>query len=67
MAGALEKKRMLIKYSNASLLGYKANASRPNMAIPCTLWQLRHYAEADKAKKEIQKTDNPEAWLIESL
>jgi hypothetical protein len=26
------------------------------------------YAEADKAKKEIQKTDNPEAWLlIESL
>jgi hypothetical protein len=67
MAGALEKKRMLIKYSNASLLGYKANASRPNMAYTMVLYGSYANAEADKAKKEIQKTDNPEAWLIESL
>jgi hypothetical protein len=31
------------------------------MAIPGTLWRLRHYAEADK-KRKIQKTDNQEAW-----
>jgi hypothetical protein len=69
MAGALEKKRMLIKYSNASKLGTKPNASRPtNMAYTRYFMAVTPPMRKQIKRKEIQKTDNPEAWLlIESL
>jgi hypothetical protein len=58
---------MLIKYSNASL-SWIQKPSRPTNGLYPVLYGYATYAEADKAKKEIQKTDNPEAWLlIESL
>jgi hypothetical protein len=64
MAGAFREKRMLIKYSNASLSWIQAKRIEANkyglygfMAVtPPMRKQI-------KRKKEIQKTDNPEAWL----
>jgi hypothetical protein len=56
MAGALEKKRMLIKYSNASKLGYKAKRIEANnMAYTRYFMAYATYAEADKAKKKFRK------------
>jgi hypothetical protein len=57
MAGALEKKRMLIKYSNASKLGYKAKRIEANKygLYPVLYGSYATYAEADKAKKKFRK------------
>jgi hypothetical protein len=50
MAGALEKKRMLIKYSNASARIQPTHRGQQIWPIPGTLCYAT-YAEADKAKR----------------
>jgi hypothetical protein len=71
MAGAFREEKNADKiFKRLSNLGYKARRIAVNKygLYPVLYGSYATYAEADKAKKEIQKTDNPEAWLlIESL
>jgi hypothetical protein len=71
MAGAFREEKNADKiFKRLSDLGYKARRIPANKygLYPVLYASYATYAEADKAKKEIQKTDNPEAWLlIESL
>jgi hypothetical protein len=71
MAGAFREEKNADKiFKRLSDLGYKAKRIPANKygLYPVLYASYATYAEADKAKKEIQKTDNPEAWLlIESL
>jgi hypothetical protein len=61
----LLEERMLIKYSNClSKLGYKPRHQGQYGYTQCLMAVTPPMQEADKAKKEIQKTDNPEAWLL---
>ncbi|PKH66793.1 SPOR domain-containing protein [Flavobacterium sp. ALD4] len=71
VAGAFREEKNADKiFKRLSDLGYKARRIEANKygLYPVLYGSYTTYAEADKAKKEIQKTDNPEAWLlIESL
>ena len=71
MAGAFrEEKNAQKTFKKLSELGYKARRIPQNKygLFPVLYGSYATYAEAEKAKKEIQKTDNPDAWLlIESL
>lgn len=71
VAGAFREEKNADKiFKRLSDLGYKARRIEANKygLYPVLYGSYATYAEADKAKKEIQKTDNPEAWLlIESL
>ena len=71
MAGAFREEKNAQKiFERLSNLGYKARRIAPNKhgLFPVLYGSYATYAEAEKAKAEIQKTDNPEAWLlIESL
>jgi hypothetical protein len=50
---------MLIKYSNASLSWIQSQIRGQQIWLyPVLYGSYATYAEADKAKKEIQKTDN---------
>lgn len=71
MAGAFREEKNADKiYKRLSDLGYKARRIGINKygLYPVLYGSYATFAEADKAKREIQKNDNPEAWLlIESL
>jgi hypothetical protein len=71
MAGAFREEKNADKiFKRLSNQGYKARRIAVNKygLYPVLYGSYATFAEADKAKKEIQKTDNPEAWLlIESL
>jgi hypothetical protein len=57
-------------FQRLSKLGYKARRLAPNKhgLYPVLYGSYATYAEAQKVKTEIQKSDNPEAWLlVESL
>lgn len=71
MAGAFREEANADKiFKRLSDQGYKARRIGINKygLYPVLYGSYATFAEADKAKKEIQKNDNPEAWLlIESL
>lgn len=71
MAGAFREEKNADKiFHRLSDLGYKAKRLAPNKhgLFPVVYGSYSTLAEAEKAKKEIQEKDNPEAWLlIESL
>ncbi|TDE04891.1 HU domain-containing protein [Flavobacterium hiemivividum] len=71
MAGAFREEKNAEKiYKRLSDQGYKARRIGINKygLYPVLYGSYATFAEADKAKREIQKNDNPEAWLlIESL
>ncbi|HQE33147.1 MAG TPA: SPOR domain-containing protein [Flavobacterium alvei] len=71
MAGAFrDEKNAQKKFKELSNLGYKARRIPQNKhgLYPVLYGSYRTFAEANKAKEEIIKTDNPDAWvLIESL
>ncbi|CAM2872623.1 HU domain-containing protein [Flavobacterium frigoris] len=71
MAGAFREEANADKiFKRLSNQGYKARRIGINKygLYPVLYGSYATFAEADKAKKEIQKNDNPEAWLlIESL
>ena len=71
MAGAFREEENAQKtFKKLSELGYKARRIPQNKygLFPVLYGSFATYAEAEKAKQEIQKTDNPDAWmLIESL
>ncbi|WP_413999757.1 SPOR domain-containing protein [Flavobacterium sp. W1B] len=71
MAGAFrEEKNAQKSFEKLSNQGYKAKRLAPNKhgLFPVVYGSYSTLAEAEKAKTEIQKKDNPEAWLlIESL
>ena len=71
MAGAFREEKNADKiFKRLSDQGYKAKRISINKygLYPVLYGSYATFAEADKAKKEIQKNDNPEAWLlIESL
>lgn len=71
VAGAFREEKNAQKiFERLSNLGYKAKRIAPNKygLFPVLYGSYATFAEADKAKKEIQEKDNPEAWLlIESL
>jgi len=71
VAGAFREEKNADKiFNRLSNLGYKARRIAPNKygLFPVLYGSYSTYAEAEKAKKEIQEKDNPEAWLlIESL
>lgn len=71
VAGAFRDEKNAQKiFERLSKLGYKAKRIAPNKygLFPVLYGSYATFAEADKAKKEIQEKDNPEAWLlIESL
>lgn len=71
MAGAFREEKNAEKiYKRLSDQGYKARRIGINKygLYPVLYGSYATFAEADKAKQEIQKNDNPEAWLlIESL
>ena len=71
VAGAFREEKNAEKiFNRLSNLGYKARKMAPNKfgLFPVLYGSYATYAEAEKAKKEIQEKDNPEAWLlIESL
>lgn len=71
VAGAFREEKNADKiFNRLSNLGYKARRIAPNKygLFPVLYGSYATYAEAQKAKKEIQEKDNPEAWLlIESL
>lgn len=71
MAGAFREERNAQKaFEKLSDQGYKARRIPQNKygLFPVLYGSYATFAEAEKAKKEIQKTDNPDAWiLIESL
>lgn len=71
MAGAFREERNAQKaFERLSDQGYKARRIPQNKygLFPVLYGSYATFAEAEKAKKEIQKTVNPDAWiLIESL
>ena len=71
MAGAFREEANADKiYNRLSGLGYKAKRIGINKhgLYPVLYGSYATYAEAEKAQREIQKNDNPQAWiLIESL
>lgn len=71
MAGAFRKEENAQKiFEDLTHMGFKARRIAPNKhgLFPVLYGSFASYAEAEKAKVEIQKTHNPEAWiLIESL
>jgi cell division septation protein DedD/nucleoid DNA-binding protein len=71
MAGAFREEANANKiYNRLSTLGYKARriAINKHGLYPVLYGSYATYAEAEKAQREIQKNDNPQAWiLIESL
>jgi hypothetical protein len=71
VAGAFREEANADKiYSRLSALGYKAKriAINKHGLYPVIYGSYATYAEAMKAQRDIQKNDNPEAWLlIESL
>ncbi|PRZ26230.1 HU domain-containing protein [Flavobacterium granuli] len=71
MAGAFREEKNAQKiFERLSNQGYKARRIAPNKhgLFPVVYGSYATFAEAEKAKKEIQEKDNPEAWLlIESL
>ena len=71
MAGAFREEENAQKiFEKLSELGYKARRIPQNKygLFPVLYGSYATYAEAEKAKQEIQKTENPDAWmLIESL
>lgn len=71
MAGAFrEEKNAEKKFNQLSNQGYKARRIPQNKygLFPVLYGSYATFAEAESAKQEIQKTVNPEAWiLVESL
>nr|WP_315163401.1 SPOR domain-containing protein [uncultured Flavobacterium sp.] len=71
MAGAFRKEENAQKiFEDLTHMGFKARRIAPNKhgLFPVLYGSYASYAEAEKAKEEIQKIHNPEAWiLIESL
>jgi len=71
MAGAFrEEKNAQKAFEKLSNQGYKARRIPQNKygLFPVLYGSYATFPEAEKAKQEIQKTDNPDAWiLIESL
>lgn len=71
MAGAFrEEKNAQKAFRELSNLGYKARRIPQNKygLFPVLYGSYATFAEAEKAKQEIKKNDNPDAWiLIESL
>lgn len=71
MAGAFRDEKNAQKiYDDLCALGFKARRLPPNKhgLFPVLYGSYSTYAEAEKAKNDIQKTHNSEAWiLIESL
>lgn len=71
MAGAFREERNAEKiYKKLSHQGYKARRIPMNKygLYPVLYGSYASFAEAEKAKQEIQKTINPDAWiLVESL
>lgn len=71
MAGAFREERNAEKiYKKLSHQGYKARRIPMNKygLYPVLYGSYASFAEAEKAKQEIQKTVNPDAWiLVESL
>jgi hypothetical protein len=71
MAGAFRDEKNAEKiFENLNKLGFKARRIGVNKhgLFPVLYGSYKTFAEAEKAKNEIQKTHNPEAWiLIESL
>jgi hypothetical protein len=71
MAGAFREEENAQKiFKKLSELGYKARRIPQNKygLFPVLYGSYATYTEAEKAKQEIQKTQNPDAWmLIESL
>jgi hypothetical protein len=71
MAGAFRKEANAQKiFEKLSSQGYKARriAQNKHGLFPVLYGSYATFAEAEKARQEIQKTDNPDAWvLVESL
>lgn len=71
MAGAFRDERNAQKtFKKLSNQGYKARRIPQNKygLFPVLYGSYATFAEAEKAKREIQKNDNPDAWvLVESL
>jgi cell division protein FtsN len=71
MAGAFRnEKNAENELDRLTRLGYKAKRIAPNKngLFPVLYGSFSTFAEAEKVKNEIQKTLNPEAWiLIQSL
>jgi preprotein translocase subunit Sss1 len=71
MAGAFrDEKNAQKKFEQLSRQGYKARRIPQNKhgLFPVLYGSYTTFAEAEKAKQEIIKTDNPDAWvLVESL
>lgn len=71
MAGAFRDERNAQKkFEQLSNQGYKARRIPQNKhgLFPVLYGSYATFAEAEKAKQEIQKTENPDAWvLVESL
>ena len=71
MAGAFRDERNAQKaFERLSDQGYKARRIPQNKygLFPVLYGSYTTFSEAEKAKQEIQKTVNPDAWiLIESL
>ena len=71
MAGAFREESNAQKaFEKLSTQGYKARRIPQNKygLFPVLYGSYANFAEAEKAKKEIQKTVNPDAWvLVESL
>ena len=71
MAGAFrDEKNAQKKFEQLSSQGYKARRISQNKhgLFPVLYGSYATFAEAEKAKQEIIKTDNPDAWvLVESL
>ncbi len=71
MAGAFrDEKNAQKKFEQLSSQGYKARRIPQNKhgLFPVLYGSYATFAEAEKAKQEIIKTDNPDAWvLVESL
>jgi cell division protein FtsN len=71
MAGAFREERNAEKtFEKLTNQGYKARRIPQNKhgLFPVLYGSYTTFAEAEKAKQKIQKTENPDAWvLIESL
>ena len=71
MAGAFrDESNAQKKFEQLSSQGYKARRIPQNKhgLFPVLYGSYATFAEAEKAKQEIQKTENPDAWvLVESL
>ena len=71
MAGAFrDEKNAQKKFEELSKEGYKARRISQNKhgLFPVLYGSYATLAEAEKAKKEIQNSENPDAWvLVESL